>query len=194
MRSSSRRAAAPVVAVLAAGLLAAPTPSLARQDPVRAALGNAELQGTVTQNQASRWGSTYTLALTALRRTSGNNQTQLRAAIKIVSGIARRNALTPARMPLIFLTLRRNLEWWTAVRSPTKPLSPGEPGAKGRTCTAPKEIDAPPRAAPTPRARTPARRPTAHACRSPAAESSSSTTPGWGFSSRSTARSRWPTR
>ncbi len=142
MRSSSRRAAAPVVAVLAAGLLAAPTPSLARQDPVRAAIGNAELQGTVTQNQANRWGSTYTLALTALRRTSGNNQTQLRAAIKIVSGIARRNALTPARMPLIFLTLRRNLEWWTAVRSPTKPLSPGEPGAKGRTCTAPKERSA----------------------------------------------------
>src|SRR4029077_9802134 len=24
------------------------------------------------------------------------------------------------------------------VRTPTKPLSPGEPGAKGRTCTAPK--------------------------------------------------------
>jgi hypothetical protein len=44
----------------------------------------------------------------------------------------------PARMPLIFLTLRRHLEWWTAVRTPTKPLSPGEPGAKGRTCTAPK--------------------------------------------------------
>ncbi len=140
MRSLRVRPAIPAVWALAAAALLLPATSLAahrpRQDPVKAALGNAQIQGTITEAQATKWSTVYTDAVAASNRISANNRTQLKAAIKIVRGIAHRSSLTPGRMPFVFLVLRRNLQWWTAHRSPTAG-SQGEPGAKGRTCTAP---------------------------------------------------------
>ncbi len=134
------------IAALALAALALVAPAASRgadapQDPVAAALGNAQLQGTITQAQADAWHATYMSALTSLHRLTDTNLKELRAAVKIVRGIAKRNSLTPERMPFVFLVLRRNVQWWTAHRTPTAG-SPGEPGAKGRVCTAPKSRSA----------------------------------------------------
>jgi len=135
------RAAIPAVCALAVAALLTPAASRAahhaREDPVKAALGDAQLQGAITAAQATAWNDVYTNAVAASNQISGNNRTQLKAAIKIIRGIAHRDSLTPARMPFIFLVLKRNWQWWTAHRQPTAG-SQGEPGAQGRKCTAPK--------------------------------------------------------
>jgi hypothetical protein len=124
-----------LLVTLAVAAVAA-SPAAAAQDPVEAAIGNAQIQGTITQAQATAWRTTYVSALSSLHSLSSTNATQLRSAVRIVRGIAKRNALSAARMPFIFLVLKRNVQWWTAHRSPTAG-SQGEPGAKGRVCTAP---------------------------------------------------------
>jgi D-glucuronyl C5-epimerase C-terminus len=130
----------PAAGALAVAALLVPAPSRAAhhapQDPVKTALGDAQIQGTITAAQATSYNDIYTNAVAASNRISGNNRTQLKAAIKIIRGIAHRDSLTPPRMPFVFLVLKRNAEWWTAHRQPTAG-SQGEPGAKGRTCTAP---------------------------------------------------------
>jgi D-glucuronyl C5-epimerase C-terminus len=140
MPSLRVRPVIPAVCALAVAALLAPAASRAahhaRQDPVKAALGNAQLQGAISAHTATGYNNIYTDAVAASNQITGNNRTQLKAAIKIIRGIAHRDSLTPGRMPFVFLVLKRNLQWWTAHHQPTAG-SQGEPGAKGRTCTAP---------------------------------------------------------
>lgn len=104
-----------------------------RPDPVRAALAAAEAAGTIDAAHAQAYRATYGSALGALPALRGVRRRELRAAVHIVRDIARRGALTPERMPLAFLTLQRNVEWWTA-HGPPAPGSPGEKDARGRRC------------------------------------------------------------
>jgi hypothetical protein len=47
-----------------------------------------------------------------VRRLTGTRQSELRGALKVVDGIARRGQLRAARLAPVFLELQRNLEWW----------------------------------------------------------------------------------
>jgi hypothetical protein len=72
----------------------------------------------------------------------GVRRHELKAAISIVRGIARRGSLTPERMPMTFLTLQRNVEWWSSAPAPPAPGSPGEKDAAGRKCKALPKVKA----------------------------------------------------
>lgn len=102
-------------------------------DPVRVALGAAQAAGAIDPARAQAYASTYGSALGALPAVDGVRRRELRASVHIVRDIARRGALTAERMPLAFLTLQRNVEWWTA-NGPPPAGSPGEKGARGRRC------------------------------------------------------------
>jgi hypothetical protein len=118
-----------VVALLACG----PAAAAARPDPVRAALEAAQSAGAIDPAQAQAYRSTYGAAMGALPALDGVRRRELRGAVHIVRDIARRGALTAERMPLAFLTVQRNVEWWTA-HGPPAPGSPGEKDARGRRC------------------------------------------------------------
>ena len=127
------RSIATLVATLAACGPAATTARAARPDPVRAALDAAQAAGAIDPARAQAYRATYGSALGALPAIGGVRRRELRASVHIVRDIARRGALTAERMPLAFLTLQRNVEWWTA-QGPPAAGSPGEKDAQGRRC------------------------------------------------------------
>jgi D-glucuronyl C5-epimerase C-terminus len=102
-----------------------------RPDPVRAELQR--LEGTVPQDALAADRHTYTRALATLGTLRGTRRRELRSVVSIVRGIAARGRLTSARLPLVFLTLQRNVEWWST-HGPPAAGSPGEKGAHGRVC------------------------------------------------------------
>jgi len=123
-------------AVLAALALAAPgaaAASPAKPDPVRAALSRAQAAGALDATRAEAYAATYGGALSALPKLGGVRRRELRAAVHIVRDMAARGALAAERMPLAFLTLQRNVEWWTA-HGPPAAGSPGEKDVQGRRC------------------------------------------------------------
>jgi len=127
-----RHIAALLVALFACGP-AAGSAIAAHPDPVRAALGEAQAAGAIDAAHAQQYGATYAIALGTLPGLRGVRRRELHGAVHIVRDIAARDALTAERMPLVFLTLQRNVEWWTAHGPPT-PGSPGEKDARGRRC------------------------------------------------------------
>ena len=52
-------------------------------------------------------------AVVAVRRLKGARATQLEAVLRTLDSIAAAGQLTPSRLPALFLTLARNLQWWT---------------------------------------------------------------------------------
>lgn len=70
--------------------------------------------GAVDQSAYSGYRSTYARASRALRKLSGTRHSELAAVIGNLEAIARSGELTASRLPVAFLTLQRNLEWWTA--------------------------------------------------------------------------------
>ncbi len=123
-----------VVACIAAPA-AAPAVADAPTDPVLVALGLASLALQVSPQQESAWRADYrhaTIVLANLPR--GVRRNEMRASLNIVRGIAARGALASDVMPMAFLTLRRNADWWATHGPPANGGSPGEKGAVGRKC------------------------------------------------------------
>ena len=95
----------------------APT-ARAAQPTVRAALQRPAAQradhaGRCTQN----YTGAYSAAKRSLGRLSGTRRAELGAVMGNVAGDGRRRLLHASRLPVIFLTLERNRQWWT-----TEPL------------------------------------------------------------------------
>jgi hypothetical protein len=116
--------------------LALAAPADAATDPVVATLARAELTLQVAPEQESGYVATYrraTLVAGALPKGSTRRREMI-AVLNIVRGMALRGALAPDVMPMAFLTLRRNADWWSVHGPPTSGGSPGEKGAVGRRC------------------------------------------------------------
>jgi hypothetical protein len=123
-----------IALALAAPLAAAPQ-TRAADDPVLVALGHASLTLQITPQQSSQWRADYRRAvLTLSSLPQGRRHNELGAVVRILRGIAARGALAPDVMPMAFLTLERNTEWWGAHGAPASGGSPGEKGAQGRKC------------------------------------------------------------
>ena len=123
-----------IALALAAPLAAAPQ-TRAADDPVLVALGHASLTLQITPQQSSQWRADYRRAvLTVASLPKGQRRNELGAVVRILRGIAARGALAPDVMPMAFLTLERNTEWWSAHGAPASGGSPGEKGAQGRKC------------------------------------------------------------
>lgn len=102
-------------------------------DPVVRAIADAETSGAVNRWDAAIYRHIYTAALSEAPRLYGQRAAELRSAIAIVRGIAARGVLSPSRMTLVFLTLFRNVQWWSS-HGPPSPGSGVEPVAQGRVC------------------------------------------------------------
>jgi hypothetical protein len=109
-------------AEFAAPVAAPERPALPVADDVKAALRRALLLGKLSRSDWAWHRRSLWRTRTALRRLGGARRAELGAALANVEGLARAGKLTPSRMPVIFLELRRNLEQWTARRFP----HPGE--------------------------------------------------------------------
>jgi hypothetical protein len=122
-----------VLAVGAAGASARPRLAYSAADPVLRAIHDVRSSGRITASQATSYRRTYVNTRHEIARLSGVRAQELASALGIVRGIAARGSLTASRMPFVFLTLHRNLGWWSSRGRPA-PGSGGEPGAKGRHC------------------------------------------------------------
>jgi hypothetical protein len=123
------------IALACAAMLAPAAPARAADDPVLAALGRASLALQIAPQQESAWRADYRHAVIVLSQLPrGVRRNELRASLNIVRGIAARGALAPDVMPMAFLTLERNADWWATHGPPGNGGSPGEKGAQGRRC------------------------------------------------------------
>jgi hypothetical protein len=123
------------IALVCAATLAPAAPARAAGDPVLAALGRASLALQIAPQQESAWRADYRHAVIVLSQLPrGVRRNELRASLNIVRGIAARGALAPDVMPMAFLTLERNADWWATHGPPGNGGSPGEKGAQGRRC------------------------------------------------------------
>jgi D-glucuronyl C5-epimerase C-terminus len=136
---SSRRlvvgiALAVVVCSGATAAAVSPTPAARESsDPVLEAIARVVKIGALSEADASAYRATYAAALAEVGRLQGLRRQELQSAISITQGIAARGSLIASRMALVFLTLRRNVEWWSA-HGPPAPGAGLEPAAQGRRC------------------------------------------------------------
>jgi D-glucuronyl C5-epimerase C-terminus len=70
-------------------------------------------QGRISPEDYVTRRAVYQDAKRRARRLSGTREDQMRAVIRTLDDIAARRALTPSRIAPLWLTLERNLEWWT---------------------------------------------------------------------------------
>ena len=79
---------------------------------VRSALVRARLIGAITGDDARRWREDVLDARGAVRRLEGARRAELASVLGTLDGLAASGQLTAGRMPLAFLTLRRNVREW----------------------------------------------------------------------------------
>jgi hypothetical protein len=114
---TQRRSKTLVRGLLLCGLVLAqtgfPATAGARGPTVYGALQSLQRSGALTAEAYEEDASTYTAALHALTKLSGTRRAELRSVLANVQQIAAAREFTPSRLPALFLTLQRNLQWWT---------------------------------------------------------------------------------
>jgi D-glucuronyl C5-epimerase C-terminus len=101
----------------AAAILPASAATAAHGPSVPAALLSLKSSGAITEAIYNQDASAYAAALRSLKKLSGTRHTELAAVIANTQQMAAANEFTPTRLPVVFLTLERNRQWWT-----TEPL------------------------------------------------------------------------
>ena len=81
------------------------------------ALASLKAGGGITAGAYSQYTSAYSSAQRSLKKLTGTRKTELASVLGNVQQIAAAGAFTPSRLPVLFLTLERNRQWWT-----TEPL------------------------------------------------------------------------
>jgi hypothetical protein len=101
------------------GLIAVSVPAQAgaRGPSVTSALASLKRGGGITEAAYKQYLAAYTSAQSSLKRLSGTRRAELGAVIANTQGMAAAGAFIPTRLPVIFLTLEKNRQWWT-----TQPL------------------------------------------------------------------------
>ena len=69
--------------------------------------------GAISPGAYALYSSAFTRALAAERRLHGTRRTELIAVTETLHQIAAAGALTVSRLPALFTTLARNVQWWT---------------------------------------------------------------------------------
>ena len=72
----------------------------------------------ITKSQYRRWRATYVRSVRTLRRLRGARAAQLRYVLVSVESLALRKRLVPSRMPVAFLNLERNRQYWPRMPYP----------------------------------------------------------------------------
>ncbi len=111
-----------LLAALAFAQLTLPTSAAsarksASHPTVTAALQSLQRTGALTATAYTQYTSTYQRTLSALKKLSGTRRAELGSVLTNLQQIAAAGELAASRLPALFLTLERNLQWWT-----TEPL------------------------------------------------------------------------
>jgi hypothetical protein len=85
--------------------------------------------GAVSQTQGNTYLAQWQGALSTERRLHGTRAAQLKGVTETLHQIAADGDLTPSRLPAIFLTLERNVQWWTSGRLLSYGQRVGFPGS-----------------------------------------------------------------
>jgi D-glucuronyl C5-epimerase C-terminus len=109
--STSRRARAWRLARAAAGRRKA-------RRAVYGSLDRARRGRDINSSDRHRWRRWYVLSLRTLRKLQGARATQLRYVVDSVEALALARQLTSSRMPVAFLQLERNRQYWRALPYP----------------------------------------------------------------------------
>jgi hypothetical protein len=86
---------------------------LRRSRTVRGALRRAWVEGAIHRAAYARLRRVWWTARRAHARLGGRRRAELGAVIAVAAGLARSRALTASRLGAVFLTLRRNRDYWT---------------------------------------------------------------------------------
>ena len=105
----------------------------ASRTTVKSALAAARKDGSIGSDDYSRYRDDYSQARTTLGKLSGTERGEQKAVIDTLEAIAGRKQLTASRMPSLFLTLRRNTEYWGSDKP--LPVTPPPPRGTKRPCT-----------------------------------------------------------
>jgi hypothetical protein len=81
---------------------------------VRRALTRLLGEQAISGADYTSYSGSLAAAVGAVKRLSGVRATELQAVITNLGSIAARGLLTPSRLPVLFLTLDRNRQWWSA--------------------------------------------------------------------------------
>jgi D-glucuronyl C5-epimerase-like protein len=95
----------------------ATTAAKKRKRTVYSELKRLRNRGAITPEQYTAGRAAYVDARRRSRRFDGIGYREMRAVIATLDGIAARRQLTPSRITPLWLTLQRNLEWWSTGRS-----------------------------------------------------------------------------
>lgn len=111
----------------------APLAAASAARTVPAALRRVARAGAITAEQRDAWLDTYRHARSVAGGLGGTRGHELRAVIAGVESLARRGLLTSSRMPVAFLQLQRNAEFWRHRSFPKVPQPEHKPctGAAG---------------------------------------------------------------
>jgi D-glucuronyl C5-epimerase C-terminus len=116
-------------ACAAAGAIA-PAAAVAAHPTVTAALQRLQRSGAIGAAEYAQYRSTYVAAKRSLGKLGGTRREELGAVISNVQAIAAAGGFTASRLPALFLTLRRNREWWTTQSLLSNGVRLGFPGSK----------------------------------------------------------------
>jgi hypothetical protein len=94
----------------------APSVGAAQRVTVTAALQRLQRSGAITPTAYAQYQGGYSAAKSSLRRLSGTRATELGAVMTNVEAMAGAGQLIASRLPVVFLTLERNRQWWTTER------------------------------------------------------------------------------
>lgn len=108
-----------LVVALAAVLLAPPR-AAAGQDPVRATLDSMESRGELGASQHDAYSREWSRARRAARKLKGISQWNFAGVMANATSLARRDLLA-GRLAPVFLTIRRNYEWFWTERQGSAP-------------------------------------------------------------------------
>ncbi len=108
-----------LISVLAASAASAAKPRAhaGRAPTVSSALQGLQRSGQITPALYAKYAGAYSAAKRSLGRLSGTRRSELGAVMANVEAMAAGGYFIASRMPVIFLTLERNRQWWT-----TEPL------------------------------------------------------------------------
>jgi hypothetical protein len=126
------------LALTAAALLALPAALQARSThpskrtakiTVTAALQSLEQAGQLPAAEYARYEGIYAAAKHSLANLSGTRRSELGGVLANVEAMAAAGEFIPSRLPVVFLTLERNREWWTTKYIPASRARVTFPGS-----------------------------------------------------------------
>lgn len=86
----------------------------AAKPTVGSALASLQRSGQITPALYTKYASAYAAATRSLGRLSGTRRAELGAVVANVQAMAGSGYFSASRLPVIFLTLERNRQWWTS--------------------------------------------------------------------------------